>query len=429
MVKTKILFSLIMIALILILVIFLSKKFELNKDQIIIFWILVLFWSAISIIRAYRKLYAITPIEQGGLSLTPVLAAQIAAGYGLMSLIVRLPMFLASDIFKRRKIFVQISLFLLIVTSFLVAFNGSYITLYLSSLSLGISATMLALFNVIFSETFSRDKAAVSVSILSVAPLLAEFIAAPIQYVFTMNTYKHFDYMWIVAGVIAIITFILSFMMKDYRPVDSDFSFDKVKVVIKHKSFIYIINLNMILIALLLSFIKFATSGANMITYGKTELNMTPLMLAYMDAVFAVPQLIAGVLVGVYFTRKWGIQKTLLFLLGCSLAFYIIALYVNNPYVIYFSYILNGLGYGGAYNALISLAMQYFDREYRNVSMGIYQAFFALGIYYGDYVYVWIGKHVKNGLLGFTQSKSIFLIVIGITLISMLMVKLKVRDN
>ena len=76
MIKTKILFSLIMIALILILVIFLSKKFELNKDQIIIFWILVLFWSAISIIRAYRKLYAITPIEQGGLSLTPVLADQ-----------------------------------------------------------------------------------------------------------------------------------------------------------------------------------------------------------------------------------------------------------------------------------------------------------------------------------------------------------------
>ena len=424
MVKTKILFSFIMIALILILVVFLSKKFELNKDQIIIFWILVLFWSAISIIRAYRKLYAITPVEQGGLSLTPVLAAQIAAGYGLMSLIVRLPMFLASDIFKRRKIFVQISLFLLIVTSFLVAFNGSYLTLYLSSLSLGISATMLALFNVIFSETFSKDKAAVSVSILSVAPLLAEFIAAPIQYVFTMNTYKHFDYMWIVAGVIAVVTFILSFMMKDYRPIDSDFSFDKVKVVIKHKSFIYIC-----LLALLLSFIKFSTSGANMIAYGKTELNMTPLTLAYMDAVFAVPQLIAGVLVGVYFTRKWGIQKTLLFLLGCSLAFYVIALYVNNPYVIYFSYILNGLGYGGADNALISLAMQYFDREYRNVSMGIYQAFFALGIYYGDYVYVWIAKHVKNGLFGFTQSKAIFLIVIGITLVSMLMVKIKVRDN
>ena len=424
MVKTKILFSLIMIVFILILVYYLSKKFELKKEQIIIFWILVLFWTAISIIRAYRKLYAITPIEQGGLSLTPVLAAQIAAGYGLMSLIVRLPMFLASDIFKRRKVFIQIALFLLILTSFLVAFNANYLTLYLSSLSLGISATMLALFNVIFSETFSKDKAAVSVSILSIAPLLAEFMAAPIQYILTMNTYKQFNYMWLVSGIIALITFVLTFMMKDYRPVDSDFSFNKVKVVLKHKSFIYIC-----LLAVLLSFIKFSTSGANMIAYGKTDLNMTPLMLAYIDAVFAVPQLIAGVLVGVYLTHKWGIQKTLLFLLGCLLTFYIIALYVNNPYIIYFSYTLNGLGYGGAYNILIALAMQYFDREYRNVSMGIYQAFFALGIYYGDYVYVWIAKHIKHGLFGFSQSKAIFLIVIGITLISMIMVKLKVKDS
>ena len=424
MVKTKILFSLIMIVFILILVYYLSKKFELKKEQIVIFWILVLFWTAISIIRAYRKLYAITPMEHGGLSLTPVLAAQIAAGYGLMSLIVRLPMFLASDIFKRRKVFIQIALFLLILTSFLVAFNANYLTLYLSSLSLGISATMLALFNVIFSETFSKDKAAVSVSILSIAPLLAEFMAAPIQYLLTMDTYKQFNYMWLVSGVIALITFVLTFMMKDYRPVDSDFSFNKVKVVLKHKSFIYIC-----LLAVLLSFIKFSTSGANMIAYGKTDLNMTPLMLAYIDAVFAVPQLIAGVLVGVYLTHKWGIQKTLLFLLGCLLTFYIIALYVNNPYIIYFSYTLNGLGYGGAYNILIALAMQYFDREYRNVSMGIYQAFFALGIYYGDYVYVWIAKHIKNGLFGFSQSKAIFLIVIGITLMSMIMVKLKVKDS
>lgn len=424
MVKTKILFSLIMIVLILVLVYYLTKKFELKKDQIIIFWILVLFWSAISIIRAYRKLYAITPVENGGLSLTPLLASQIAAGYGLMSLIVRLPMFIASDIFRRRKIFVQISLFLLIVTSFLVAFNGSYTTLYLSSLSLGISATMLALFNVMFSETFSKEKAALSVSILSVAPLLAEFIAAPIQYIFTINEYKHFNYMWIVSGILAVATFILTFMMKDYRPINSGFSFDKVKVVLKHGSFIYVC-----IMALLLSFVKFATSGANMIAYGKTSLGMSPLMLAYMDAVFAIPQLIAGVLVGVYFTRKWGLQKTLLFMFRCALAFYIIALYVNNPYIIYFSYILNGLGYGGAYNVLISLAMQYFDREYRNVSMGIYQAFFALGIFYGDYVYVWIAKHVANGLFGFDQSKAIFLIVIGITLLSMLMVKLRVKDK
>ena len=65
-------------------------------------------------------------------------------------------------------------------------------------------------------------------------------MAAPIQYLLTMDTYKQFNYMWLVSGIIALITFVLTFMMKDYRPVDSDFSFNKVKVVLKHKSFIYI---------------------------------------------------------------------------------------------------------------------------------------------------------------------------------------------
>ena len=115
-----------------------------------------------------------------------------------------------------------------------------------------------------FRKLFSKEKAALSVSILSVAPLLAEFIAAPIQYIFTINEYKHFNYMWIVSGILAVATFILTFMMKDYRPVNSGFSLDKVKVVLKHGSFIYVC-----IMALLLSFVKFATSGANMIAYGK----------------------------------------------------------------------------------------------------------------------------------------------------------------
>ncbi len=40
--------------------------------------------------------------------------------------------------------------------------------------------------------------------------------------------------------------------------------------------------------------------------------------------------------------------------------------------------------------------------------MGVYtQAFFTLGIFYGDYVYVWIASFVANGLFGFDQgSKS-----------------------
>lgn len=402
---------------------FLAKKYSLNKEQILIFWILVLFWSSISIIRAYRKLYAITPIENGGLSLTAEVAAHIAAGYGLMSLIVRLPMFFLSDFLKKRKIFIQLSLILLILSSFFVYYQSSYFSLYISSLSLGLGATMIAMFNVIFSETFDKSKATISVAILSSAPLLAEFIAAPIQYIFTYNSYKNYNLMWFVSGLLAFATFLLTFKMKDYISFEDKFSIKKVKKVLNHKSFIYVCFL-----ALLVSFIKFSTSGANMITYGKIDLKMTPLMLAYMDTVFAIPQLIAGIFAGTFFVKKIGIKNTLLLSFLFAITFFSIVLGAENKHLIYFSYAFNGFFYGAVYNILISLAMQYFDKEYRSISMGIYQGFFALGIYYGDYIYVFISRHIQDGILIFNKGKSIFFITLLLTLFSMLLVKIKIKN-
>ena len=85
------------ILFILILVVFLTKKYKLSKKQIIIFFILVLFWTSVSIIRSYRKPFVVTEIDHGGLGLEVALAAQIAAAYGLISFILRLPLFFLND--------------------------------------------------------------------------------------------------------------------------------------------------------------------------------------------------------------------------------------------------------------------------------------------------------------------------------------------
>lgn len=190
----KIVFSIVMVIIILFIVHYLVKRYELNKNQRIIFWLLVLFWTSISIIRAYRKVYMVTPIEYGGLGQSAVAAAIVASAYGLVSACIRLPIFFATDIFGNRKIFIQIALIFVTITSVLVVIKPSYNTLYLSSLAMGVCASMLAVFNVMFSETFETDKAAVSASILAIAPLLAEFMAAPIQYLGTYDTIKNFHF-------------------------------------------------------------------------------------------------------------------------------------------------------------------------------------------------------------------------------------------
>ena len=391
--------SIFMIILTFIIIFFISKKYDLDRNQKLIFWLFVLFWSGITVVRAYRKLYAI-------------------------SCFIRLPIFILSDIFNRKKIFIQIALFVLTLASLMVVLKPSYNTLYFSSIAMGICASMLAVFDVLFSETFSKEKAAISASILSIAPLLAEFIAAPIQYLSTYGTYKNFKLLWALSASISIVAFVLTFFVRDVSYSAKRFSFEKVKKVFEFKGYLYIC-----LIAILVSFIKFSTSGANMIAYAKVNLNMPPIFLAYIDVLFAFPQLIASVLAGTYFANKIGIEKTLVLGLGSNLVFYIIILLTNSYLPAFLGYVFNGFGYGIAYTCLISMAMQYFEKEDRNVSMGIFQLFFAMGVYFGDRVYLWISKLIPNGLLGFEQNKSIYLIVVGITLVSILMAQFKIKED
>lgn len=111
----------------------------------------------------------------------------------------------------------------------MVVLKPSYNTLYFSSIAMGICASMLAVFNVLFSETFSKEKAAISASILSIAPLLAEFIAAPIQYLSTYGTYKNFKLLWALSASISIVAFVLTFFVRDVSYSAKRFSFEKVK--------------------------------------------------------------------------------------------------------------------------------------------------------------------------------------------------------
>lgn len=406
----KIILSIIMIIFTSLIIHILSKKYKLNKNQLIIFWMLVLFWTSISVIRAYRKMYVVEPINLGGLGQSFILAAQVTSAYGLISCIVRLPIFFLTDILQKRKIFIQLAIIFMIITSCMVYIRPSVNTLYYSSLAMGLCASMLAIFNVMFSETFDAKSASVSASILSAAPLLAEFMAAPIQYIGTYGKVKNYNLLWLFSCIIAIITFLLSIKMKEINN-STQFSKKKIYIVLKNRKF-----LTICFIAIIISFCKFSTSGPNMIVYARKYLHMPAIMLAYLDTMFATPQLIASVLVGTYFKNKFGIEKTLLLSLGSFLCFYAIIIFTNNPYLAFFSYIFNGFGYGGTYISLIAIALQYFDKEIRNISMGIFQGFFAFGIFFGDRVYVWLSKMINN------NPKYIFILVATVTIISMIVV-------
>lgn len=394
------------------LVYWIYKKYNLTKYQLLVFVLLVLFWASINIIRAYRKIYATTPLEFGGMSLDGIIAANIVAAYGLVSIFVRLPVFMVSDYIKSRKIVIATALAIIMITSFGVVVSANATTLFASSLALGIGASILSLFNVMFAETFSTKDAIVSVSILSIAPLLAEFFVAPLQSILTANPIKNYDTLWFLSGVLALITLVFLWKIKDNKEPVRNFTWDKFKTVLADRRFLLICVLGIIV-----SFIRFASGQANMVAYARSELVlMDNFLVAYLDVIFTLFQLGAGVMAGLYLKKKIGTRNTLLFGLASTLAFTFIASNFTQQWILFLGYGLNGFGYGITYNILLGLALQPFAKEMREVSMGIYQTFFAIGIYYGDKIYAFVLQAFPTTFEGSALYQAVFSMLSWVTI-------------
>src|SRR5574344_1652648 len=128
-----------LIALITLVIFFvLYKKYKLTKYQLLVFAVMVIFWSAIIITRSYSKIYMIADASTGGLGLDELLAVSVVSIYGFISIFVRLPIFILSDFFKSRKFFIILSLIFIAISSFIVYINPKYITLLTASLAIGV---------------------------------------------------------------------------------------------------------------------------------------------------------------------------------------------------------------------------------------------------------------------------------------------------
>ena len=126
-----------------------------------------------------------------------------------------------------------------------------------------------------------------------------------------------------------------------------------------------------------ISFIRFGLSGSNIVTYAQNDfINMSPFAIAYIDFIYSLAQLGAGVLAGLYFAKRIGTKNTLLIGLLFSVGFNFIILFVTDPTILFISYSLSGFGYGLTYNSLIGIALEPYEPKEREMSMAIFQTFF-----------------------------------------------------
>ncbi len=410
------------------LIAILAKTLKLTKKQWKIFILTTLFWTSIKLIRSFRGEFAKNAFNPSNAKIV----ASVLAIYGFISIFIRLPFGFISDKIKSRIWLVRFAAFAIAVTSIWVGLSSNPTSLetamWWSALSLGIGASVWGLMNVMFSESLANNKALVAVSVLSIPPLLADYIAAPFQNVALNNTVTfmgqevaNYWFMWIVSAIFAIMTLVFSFFISE----DSSSVQNLTKKALFNVLFswkIWIISL----LGMAVLFIKFASSGAIMQNYFST-LTDDSLTKAYLSTMFSLTQMIAGVLAGIFFKRKIGTLWTLILGIALMVAFAIVTSVTSSAGVVFITYTLNGFGYGLSYNVLLGLAIMNYKNSQRGWAMGIYQTFNAIGIYYGTRIAnIAISKSSPSSYKEFAKFNGL----LGISLIIMVWLSFKLlRKN
>jgi len=118
---------------------------------------------------------------QSAIDNTAILVTIVTMIYGLVGIFIRIFADVISYLFKYRKAFLYFSVIAQTILFIPIIIAPTTATNILSAIGIGIGASCIGTYELLFKEQYSNKKAFLTVSVLSIPPLLANFITAPIQ--------------------------------------------------------------------------------------------------------------------------------------------------------------------------------------------------------------------------------------------------------
>lgn len=383
---------------------FLVNKINLQeKGYKYLFWLYTVFWIPVMLVRSYSSKM------EGGIDPTKTYVPIVLASYGIVGIFIRLFADSISYLFKYRKAFLYFSVFTELVLIIPITINPTTTTNIISSVGIGIGASCIGSFELLFKEQYGNRKAFLTVSVLSIPPLLADFLTAPLQSIaVTLSTDSVTNkvnpnllkYMWVVAIAFLVVAFVMLIFLKEKR---MEVPLENKKIQVKsifEKSFQQ--NLWMFIflcfVGSIITFVKFSNSGAIATTHisnlGNIIGKSTKPYEGYLSVAFSSFQLIAGVSMGIYLIRKLDVISIFLIGAGSWMIFIIATSFISNPIAYIFIHTLNGFGYGILYNLMLALVLKITIDNKLFTKMGIYQSILSIGISVSGPFSTWIKKTV-----------------------------------
>lgn len=389
-------FSVLLVSLGVSIFLIFKIKFD-DKNYRLLFIIYTLYWIAPMLLREYTSQMQNAMKQLGDVSANGVFWWLPVTIYGIIGLFWKPLNDIFSHKLKSRKTVIYISIFIQAAGAIPMIAYPCFATNVIQSLTVGIGASGIAVFSLMFNEQYAKRKVFLTVSLLSLPPLLGEFFSSVLQCCVTsflppkpeiippeywtqyISTVK---FMWVIGLIFIVATGITTIFIKEKRAFL--YQDNQYKEPVKNKWDISVVVL-LIVAAATTSFVKFSTSGGDIIT----ELNNigqhygmeTKAYEGYLSVIFTVGQMAANIVTGLFLVKR--MSKWTIFTIASGLWLVFGILYGSLPNVwgrMGFNFI-NGWAFGTTYNIIVGMTLnKFFTKTNKITPISLYNTGLSIGI-------------------------------------------------
>lgn len=372
------------------------------RDHIVFISVTFVYWFSMYIY------VPVLPTYLESLGATYTFIGIVLGSYGVMQVLIRLPIGIFSDLMKARRPFIILGL----VTSVLscvgfVLSDGLGWALGFRTLS-GVAASTWVTFTVLYSNFFSKEGSTQSMSIMQFVTVTAQVISMGVSGVLVKRWGLEFPFL--IGGILGFIGLTLSFFIKEPVGDDAKSSMHMKDVpAVMRNPLLVKVSLLSVFAHCVLFITVFGYTAPYALNLGVEEGE-----LGYISFAFLIPHAIASLFSGRKIAPVLGQWMTLTIGFLGSAVFTCMIPLVDHYGWLCLTQSFNGFFLGLTFPLLLSMAIQSVPREKQATAMGFYQSVFAVGIFLGPFL-AGLLNHMFGLKGGFFLAATLGFIAVGIS--------------
>ncbi|HWK22163.1 MFS transporter [Bacillus sp. J37] len=305
----------------------------------------------------------------------------IVGSYGIMQILLRLPVGVVSDRLQIRKPFLIAGLVTGVISCLGFALTESIEFALVSRFISGITASMWVAFTVLYASYFKQEDTTRAMGNVQFITVASQLISMGLSgYLVTQWGWK--SPFWI-GGFVGIFGIVLALRIKESKQKKSE------SKKIRMSELNEVLREPTVLKAAILSALAHAVLFITMFGFTPDyalKIGASKESLIFLVGSFMIPHAIAPIITGRYLAGHFQKWKILVVGFFGTFAFSVIIPFINNLGFLYLTQAFNGFAQGMTIPLLMGMAIQTIPNRKRATAMGLFQAVYAIGIFLGPFI-------------------------------------------